>query len=65
MIMLLLPMIDDDTLSVEFDFLQGSGVVQEGVLMAGTGSGFLDLVDNNSSFFSETVIKKELGDNLF
>lgn len=57
MIMLLLPMIDDDTLSVEFDFLQGSGVVQEGVLMAGTGSGFLDIVDN-SSFFSDTVIKK-------
>ena len=57
MIMLLLPMIDDDTLSVEFDFLQGSGVVQEGVLMAGTGSGFLDLVDN-STFFSDTVIKK-------
>ena len=55
--MLLLPMIDDDTLSVEFDFLQGSGVVQEGVLMAGTGSGFLDIVDN-SSFFSDTVIKK-------
>ena len=61
MIMLLLPMIDDDTLSVEFDFLQGSGVVQEGVLMEGTGSGFLDLVDNNSSFFSETVIKKRVG----
>ena len=57
MIMLLLPMIDDATRSVEFDFLQGSGVVQEGVLMAGTGSGFLDIVDN-SSFFSDTVIKK-------
>ena len=62
MIMLLLPMIDDATRSKEFDFLQGSGEVKEG--MAGTGPGFPDLVDN-SSVFSDTVIKNnELSNNL-